>query len=151
MKGWSLIEVAAGIAEAYVFLARDRFNGPRQPPDGLIQATGRIEGDRVRVVVRVEGRIGAMLVREGSTAAAGETMLRLDDPATMARLDHARAAWVSAAARVNESRGRLASARSAGSIVDEASGVRCEVARPSAVVPAFPADARAVGRGAGAA
>ena len=123
MKGWTWIVVAAGVAGAGVFLARDRFNAAARLPDGLIQATGRIEGDQVRVVARVGGRIGELLVREGSVVAAGEAMLRLDDPATMARLDHARAARVSAEARVNESRGRLAAAQSRLSALETAIGV----------------------------
>ncbi len=39
-------------------------------PEGLIQANGRIEGDRIRVASKFVGRISRMFVREGDSVAA---------------------------------------------------------------------------------
>jgi len=48
-------------------------------PEGLIQANGRMEGDRLMIASKFPGRVQALLVHEGATVAAGQVMARLDD------------------------------------------------------------------------
>jgi len=58
-------------------------------PEGLIQANGRIEGDRVIVSSKFAGRVSKLFVREGDTVTQDQTLLQLDDVQTKARVDQA--------------------------------------------------------------
>ncbi len=61
-------------------------------PEGLIQANGRIEGDRVSVASKVSGRVTALLVREGDTVTTGQVLARLDDEQIRAKVEQAKQA-----------------------------------------------------------
>ncbi len=76
-------------------------------PPGLIQANGRIEGDRIAVAGKVAGKVVALLVREGDSVEKGQVMTRLDDRRTRARVDQARAAVKALAARLKGARASL--------------------------------------------
>ena len=59
-------------------------------PDGLIQANGRIEGDRVMVASKFAGRVTELAAREGDTVVKDQLLIRLDDAQTRARVEQAR-------------------------------------------------------------
>lgn len=83
--------VAAVLVAGY--LALDRWGRARSLPEGLIQANGRIEGDRITVASKFAGRIQEILVREGDRVTKGQVMARLDDAQTRARVAQAEQAW----------------------------------------------------------
>lgn len=77
----------------------------REPmPEGLILASGRLEGDRHTVASKLPGRVVALLAREGDEVTAGQVLVRLDDAQARARAEQARA-------RVAAARASLAAAR----------------------------------------
>jgi HlyD family secretion protein len=69
-------------------------------PEGLIQANGRIEGDRMTVASKMPGRIAELLVREGDTVQAGQVLAVLDDAQIKARVAQAQAAVATLDAQV---------------------------------------------------
>src|SRR5574341_435310 len=73
----------------YFVLAR--MNRKESLPEGLIQANGRIEGDRVTVASKFAGRIQNLLAREGDKVMAGQTLVNLDDTQAQTRVDQAQA------------------------------------------------------------
>lgn len=81
------------VAAAGVYVALDQFVWKVELPEGLIQANGRIEGDRISVASKFPGRVQEILVWEGDTVEAGQVMVRLDDTQTRARVQQARQAW----------------------------------------------------------
>ncbi|HEB97511.1 MAG TPA: HlyD family efflux transporter periplasmic adaptor subunit [Sedimenticola thiotaurini] len=73
-------------------------------PEGLIQANGRLEGDRYTVASRFAGRVSELLAREGDTVEQGQVLVKLQDDQARARLDQARARAAAAAARLGAAR-----------------------------------------------
>ncbi len=73
-------------------------------PAGLIQANGRLEGDKVIVASKAPGRIITLLAREGDVITAGQMLARLDDETAQSRLEQARAARDAAMARLESAR-----------------------------------------------
>jgi len=69
-------------------------------PAGLIQLTGRVEGDDSAIAPKVAGRILEVRFREGDQVHAGDTIAVLDDSQLRARVDQAAAAVTEAEARV---------------------------------------------------
>jgi HlyD family secretion protein len=69
-------------------------------PEGLIQANGRIEGDRVSVAGKFPGRIAELLVREGDSVTPGQVLATFDDAQAKARVMQARAAVAALAAQL---------------------------------------------------
>lgn len=61
-------------------------------PEGLIQANGRIEGDRFTVSSKVPGKVVELLVREGDSVQENQVVAKLDDAQISARVDQARQA-----------------------------------------------------------
>lgn len=58
-------------------------------PEGLLQANGRLEGDRVLVATKYDGRIEQLLAREGDSVKKGQVVARLDDARVKAQLEQA--------------------------------------------------------------
>ncbi|MGC8718791.1 MAG: HlyD family secretion protein [Thermodesulforhabdaceae bacterium] len=83
-----IVVIAASIA---TLIALSFFRKPSLP-EGLIQANGRIEGDRFTVSSKVPGKIVEMFVREGDSVQEGQIVARLDDAQISARVDQARQA-----------------------------------------------------------
>ncbi len=75
-----------------------QWRAARALPEGLIQANGRIEGDRNTVAPRFAGRVVELLAREGDTLKRGQPVARLQDDVASARVAQARAALAAAAA-----------------------------------------------------
>ena len=63
-------------------------------PEALIQANGRIEGDRLLVASKFPGRVTKLLAREGDRVKAGQVLVQLDDTQASAQARQARAAVV---------------------------------------------------------
>lgn len=76
-------------------------------PEGLIQANGRIEGDRYLASTRVAGRVVELSVQEGSAVSRGQVLARLEDAEIRARVEQAEAAVESAQARAIAARKTL--------------------------------------------
>ncbi len=83
----------AAILLALGYVAFDLWGRNRHLPDGLIQANGRIEGDRITVASKFSGRVQDILVREGDSVTKGQVMVRLDDVQTRTRVAQAEHAW----------------------------------------------------------
>lgn len=69
-------------------------------PEGLIQANGRMEGDRVIIASKFPGRVAKLLAREGDSVTEGQNLVQLDDVQTKARADQAREAVAALEAQV---------------------------------------------------
>ena len=80
-------------------------------PEGLIQANGRIEGDRTTVASKLAGRIAELKVREGDSVQAGQVLARLEDTQLAARQQQADAAVATLQAQVAAAQAQLAVAR----------------------------------------
>lgn len=102
----TLVLVVAVVLAA--LLAYRRISASRAPPVGLIQVNGRIEGDAVLLATKQPGRIATLLVHEGDSVKANQTVARLEDTATRARLAQAEAARDVARARADAARAALA-------------------------------------------
>ncbi len=120
------IIVVAALAAAY--LAYSYWTGNRFP-EGLIQANGRIEGDRITIASKFPGRVAALLVREGATVAAGQVLVRLDDTQTLAQVEQARQAWEALEAQVQAAHTQLAVLNLDVPLSIEAAGARVDNAR----------------------
>lgn len=81
-------------------------------PEGVLQVSGRVEGDAVMVASKQPGRVSVLKVREGEEVSAGQVVVELDDSAARARLAQALAAREVAAARVVAARAQLKLLRS---------------------------------------
>jgi HlyD family secretion protein len=92
----------AGLA-AWWFVLR-----PSGPPPGVIEVSGRIEGDDAAVAAKTAGRIREVTVREGDHVEAGQVIARLDDEQIRAREQQAAAAVEQAEARVRLARYQIA-------------------------------------------
>ncbi|HEV2859907.1 MAG TPA: HlyD family efflux transporter periplasmic adaptor subunit [Pyrinomonadaceae bacterium] len=75
------------------------FSGPAVAP-GVIQVSGRIEGDDSVVASKTSGRIREITVREGDEVKAGQVVALLDDEQIRAREEQAAGAVRQAEARV---------------------------------------------------
>src|SRR5580692_10793238 len=69
-----------------------KFLQPVPVPEGVVQLSGRIEGDDSAIAPKVTGRIAEIRFREGDTVKAGETIAILDDIQTKSREDQAQSA-----------------------------------------------------------
>ncbi len=72
-------------------------------PEGLLQMTGVIDGDRVTVISRVPGRVQKLLAQEGDVVTAGQVICMLDDSQVNAHVVEARQALDTLLARRQES------------------------------------------------
>jgi HlyD family secretion protein len=78
------------------------------PPKGVIQVSGRIEGDDAKVATKTSGRIREINVREGDQVKAGQIIARLEDDQIKAREEQAKAAIEQAEARVARAQQQIA-------------------------------------------
>lgn len=76
-------------------------------PEGLIQANGRIEGDRVSVASKFPGRISRLLVHEGDSVTNGQVLALLEDTQVQAKVSQTRAAVAALAAQLKAARTSL--------------------------------------------
>jgi HlyD family secretion protein len=66
--------------------------GDKALPEGLVQANGRIEGDRLLVASKFPGRVTKLLAHEGDQVKTGQVLVQLDDTQARAQARQARAA-----------------------------------------------------------
>ena len=76
-------------------------------PEGVIELSGRIEGDQSKIAPRIGGRILEIKVREGDTVNANDPIAVLDDDLVRARELAARAALAQAEARASSARSQI--------------------------------------------
>ena len=113
-------------------------------PDGLIQANGRIEGDRVLAASKFSGRVVELHVREGSEVMAGDIVARLDDAQLSAQVAQAQAAMETQAARLQAARTTLHVLER--NVPLEIESARSEVSRAKAALAAAEASERQAGK-----
>lgn len=77
-------------------------------PEGVIELSGRIEGDQAKLAARMSGRILQIKVREGDSVNANDEIAILDDDQLRTREAGARAALAQAEARAAGARGQIA-------------------------------------------
>jgi HlyD family secretion protein len=84
--------------------------GWRKPPfpEGLVQASGRIEGDHFIVASKWPGQVGELLAREGDQVQQDQVLVKLDDAQTLAKVDQARAGVDAAKAQLQAAQTTLA-------------------------------------------
>lgn len=75
------------------------FLQPKPVPEGIVQLSGRIEGDDSAIAPKVAGRIADIRFREGDSVKAGDVIATLDDIQTKTREDQAQAAVAEADSR----------------------------------------------------
>ena len=80
---------------------------PAGPPAGVIEVSGRIEGDDAAVAAKTAGRVRQLTVREGDRVEAGQVIAVLDDDQIRAREEQAAAAVQQADARVRLARHQI--------------------------------------------
>ena len=76
-------------------------------PEGLIQANGRIEGDRVSVASKFPGRIAKLLVGEGDSVTNGQVLGILEERQVQAKVSQARAAFAALGAQLKAAKTSL--------------------------------------------
>lgn len=89
------------------YVAWQRFFTHRAP-EGVIELSGRIEGDQAKIAPRIAGRVLEIKVREGDQVAAQDPIAVLDDDQVRAREAAARATLAQAEARAAGARGQIA-------------------------------------------
>jgi HlyD family secretion protein len=89
-----------------------KFLQPAPVPPGVVQLSGRIEGDDSAIAPKTAGRIAEIRVREGDTVKAGDIIATLDDVQIKSREDQARSA-------VSQSDARLLNAQQQVAVLDE--------------------------------
>jgi HlyD family secretion protein len=99
--------VAVLLLAVGAFLIWRFFFARPQIPDSIVTLSGRIEGDDSAVASKTTGRILEILVREGDTVKAGDTIARLDDEQVRAREEQARAGLAAADARTASARAQI--------------------------------------------
>lgn len=100
--------LAAALAAAAGWYAFDRWAGQPVFPDGLVQASGRLEGDEMTVAAKFGGRVREIAAREGDTVVRGQTLATLDDAQAQARLAQAAHGEAAARAQLDAARSALA-------------------------------------------
>lgn len=90
----SVLAAALVLLAAAAVLVYALWFGGDALPEGLVQANGRIEGDRVLVASKFPGRVVKLEAREGDRVQAGQRLAQLDDTQARIRVREARAAVV---------------------------------------------------------
>ncbi|MCU0588514.1 MAG: HlyD family efflux transporter periplasmic adaptor subunit [Syntrophobacteraceae bacterium] len=125
-----LLLLGLTILLGFVTPYRQLFRRPSLP-EGLIQANGRMEGDRITVSTKFPGRIQSILAREGDFVRSGQKLAVLDDTQVRTRATQAEKAMEALQAKVAALRLDLELLRRDVPLAVEAA--RAEVARGEAV------------------
>ena len=86
--GMRTIVIALGLSALLAFIAWQVFGGTSLP-DGIVGGNGRLEANELYVATKYPGRVKDVLVDEGETVDAGETVARMDTEALEAQLREA--------------------------------------------------------------
>jgi HlyD family secretion protein len=103
---WVLLAFLALAAAGYA-VWRIWFAAPPVPP-GVIQVSGRIEGDVSSIAPKVGGRVREVRNREGDAVQAGAVIAVLSDERIAAREDQARGGLAAAKAKAQSARDQVA-------------------------------------------
>lgn len=101
-----LVGITLAVAAAGVWISR-RPAGPA----GIIEASGRVEGDQAAVGPKVGGKIVQLAVREGQQVQGGQVIAELASEQVQAQLEQAQHAVHTARERLAEAQARMVSAR----------------------------------------
>jgi HlyD family secretion protein len=85
-----------------------KFLQPVPVPEGVVQLSGRIEGDDSAIAPKTAGRIAEIRFREGDSVKAGDVIATLDDVQVQAREEQARFSVAQADIRVTAARQQIA-------------------------------------------
>jgi HlyD family secretion protein len=107
-----LVLLAAGAVVAW-----RTWGGKEGLPEGLIQANGRLEGDRVLVATKHDGRIEQLLAREGDSLKKGQVVARLDDARVRAQVEQTEASVRREAATLDRTKVAVQQARDAVALI----------------------------------
>lgn len=123
------------------------------PPQGPLQASGRVEATEILIAPETGGRIAQILVEEGQTVAAGDVLLRLQDDLLQAQRTRALAAQRVAETNLETARQNIRIAESgvqsaqarvqASQAALEAATLQLKIARNSALAAYQPARVQA--------
>lgn len=106
--GWALIAIAfcaIGVGLLYYLVHLKKM------PEGLIAASGRIEGERIIAATKYPGRIARVMVREGDSVLMGALIAQLDSDQVQARLEQAKQALNATQAQLRAAESSLALAK----------------------------------------
>ncbi len=84
------------------------YQSSRPLAEGLLAASGRIEGDRILAAAKYPGRVAKVMAREGDTLATGALIATLEDDSVQARTEQARQAQQAAQAQAQGAAQNLA-------------------------------------------
>ncbi len=98
-----IVVLGSGVAAAWTAARRVR----AQPPDGVLETSGRIEGAEVIVNSRIGGRVHRLLVREGDRVSRGQLVAVLSSEELAARMRQADAQVEAAQAQVARAQGEV--------------------------------------------
>jgi len=98
------------VSVAFYFIHR-MLSVPRTLPAGLIQASGRMEGDTISVASKYPGRISEIFVREGDQVTKGQVLAKLEDEQIRAKVDEAHSVLATAESQLKAAEQTLSTAR----------------------------------------
>jgi len=110
-KIWPALVVAAVLLAAGAYILWQGFSG-RDVPPGFAKTNGRIEAERVDVATKLPGRIKEVLVKEGDSVAAGQTLALMDTAELKAQLNDAKATVTQAERQLDQAVALLAQRKS---------------------------------------
>jgi HlyD family secretion protein len=102
-----LVALALAVIAGGGYLAWRTFSAPSLPA-GIAKANGRIEAERVDVATKLAGRLKNVLVKEGDSVKAGQTLAVMDTAELEAQMNDAKAAAVQAERQLDQAIALLA-------------------------------------------
>jgi len=102
-KALIILLILAGIA----YGVWKEFLQPVPVPPGVVQLSGRVEGDDSAIAPKTAGRIAEIRFREGDSVKAGDIIATLDDVQMQSREDQARTAVAQADSRVTSAQQQI--------------------------------------------
>ena len=108
VKRWTKVVAIATLIIALIAVWTIVRQARAKPPEGVLEASGRIEGEEVLIASKVGGRLTRLLVRDGDAVKAGQLVAVLQAPELDARLRQAASGIETAGAQVRIAEGELA-------------------------------------------
>ena len=99
----AVVVIAGGL---FYYLAKSR-----ALPEGLIAASGRIEGERIVAAAKYPGRISALFAKEGDSVNAGAIVAQLEDQSFQSKVEQARQLLNASQAQLDAAQANIAIAR----------------------------------------
>jgi HlyD family secretion protein len=102
------VVVAALVLAAVLGVAIQRYGRVAVASAGVVEGTGRVEGDRVVVASRAAGQVVAFTIEEGDRLVGNQVVARLEDPGLASRVGQAEQALAAVEARLRSEQAALA-------------------------------------------